>query len=72
MTYGLPDSAVLGTTKRVSGSIKRKTKRSNMEGWDDALRLIVKNEKTAAKLIAGIYVFVGIFVAATFIYLLPW
>jgi hypothetical protein len=72
MTYGLPDSAVLGTAKRVSGSIKRKTKRSDMEGWDDALRLIVKNEKTAAKIITGIYTFVGIFVAATVIYLLPW
>jgi hypothetical protein len=72
MTYGLPDSAVLGTTKRVSGSIKRKTKRSNMEGWDDALRLIVKNEKTASKIIVGIQIFCGIFAAATVIYLLPW
>jgi hypothetical protein len=72
MTYGLPDSAVLGSAKRVSGSIKRKTKRSDMEGWDDALRLIVKNEKTAAKIITGVYVFVGIFAAAMFIYLLPW
>jgi hypothetical protein len=43
-----------------------------MEGWDDALRLIVKNEKTAAKIITGVYVFVGIFAAATVIYLLPW
>ena len=72
MTYGLPDSAVLGSAKRVSGSIKRKTKRSDMEGWDDALRLLVKNEKTAAKIITGIYIFVGIFAAATIIYLLPW
>jgi hypothetical protein len=72
MTYGLPDSAVLGTAKRLSGSIKRKTKRSDMEGWDDALRLIVKSEKTAAKIIAGVYIFVGIFAAAMFIYLLPW
>ena len=72
MTYGLPDSAVLGTAKRVSGSVKRKTKRSDMEGWDDALRLIVKNEKTAAKIITGVYIFVGIFVAVTVIYLLPW
>jgi len=72
MTYGLPDSAVLGTTKRLSGSVKRKSKRSNMEGWDDALRLVVKNEKTAIAIIAGIRIFVGIFVAATVIYLLPW
>jgi hypothetical protein len=72
MTYGLPDSMILGTAKRLSGSIKRKKNGSNMEDWDDALRLIVKNEKTAAKIIAGIYIFVGIFVAATVIYLLPW
>jgi len=72
MTYGLPDSAVLGTTKRLSGSVKRKSKRSDMEGWDDALRLVVKNEKTAIAIIAGIRIFVGIFVAATVIYLLPW
>jgi hypothetical protein len=72
MTHGLPDSAVLGTTKRLSGSVKRKTRRSDMEGWDDALRLIVKNEKTADIIIAGIVIFAGIFAAATVIYLLPW
>jgi hypothetical protein len=72
MTYGLPDSAVLGTTKRLSGSIKRKTKRSDMEGWDDALRLIVKNEKTAERIITGVSIFCGVFAAVTVIYLLPW
>ncbi len=43
-----------------------------MEGWDDALRLVVKNENTATKIITGIYIFVGIFVAATVVYLIPW
>ncbi len=72
MTYGLPDSAVLGTAKHISSSVKSKTTRSNMEGWDDALRLVVKNENTATKIITGIYIFVGIFVAATVVYLIPW
>jgi len=30
MTYGLPDSAVLGTTKRLSGSIKRYSLESSL------------------------------------------
>jgi VIT1/CCC1 family predicted Fe2+/Mn2+ transporter len=72
MTYGLPDSAVLGTTKRLSGSVKRKARRSDMEGWDDALRLIIKNEKTANRIITGVSIFCGVFVAVTVIYLLPW
>ena len=70
MTYGMKDSAVLGTAKRLTR--RKSSKGYSMEGWDDALRLIVKNEKTAAKIITGVYVFVGIFVAATVIYLLPW
>lgn len=72
MTYGLPDSAVLGTAKRLNSSVKRKGRRSDMDGWQDALRAVVKNDKTAAVMIAGISIFCGIFALATVIYLLPW
>ena len=72
MTYGLPDSAALGTAKRLNSSVKRKGRYSDMDGWQDALRLLVKNEKAAAVVIAGISILCGIFALATVIYLLPW
>lgn len=72
MTYGLPDSAVLGTAKRLNGSVKRKGRRSDMSGWQEAITLLIKNQKAAAVVIAGISIFCGIFALATVIYLLPW
>ena len=70
MTHGMKDSAVLGTAKRLTR--RKSSKGSSMEGWSDALRLVVKNEETATKLIAGLTVSFVIFAAALIIYLLPW
>lgn len=72
MTYGLPDSAVLGTAKRLNSSVKRKGRYSDMDGWQDAITMLIKNQKVAAVIIAGISIFCGIFALATVIYLLPW
>jgi hypothetical protein len=43
-----------------------------MSGWQEALTLLIKNQKAAAVVIAGISIFCGIFALATVIYLLPW
>lgn len=70
MTYGMKDSAVLGTAKRLTR--RKSSKGSSMEGWSDALRLVVKNQETATKLIVGLTVSFGIFATVLVIYLLPW